>query len=129
MVANFLFWQTRHFFSWLWSYNGDYCQEKSLGTDINQENWMLVIRLENSSSLKLFKQNCSTLQRQRSLTKGQLISKGLFKVLICTKKQTKIFFYFCPADLLFQNNTFIWHSWVFAANENSKKVLWKLTDL
>ena len=27
--------------------------------------------------------------------KGQLISKGLFKVFICTKKRTKIFLYFC----------------------------------
>ena len=29
--------------------------------------------------------------------KGQLISKGLFKVFICTKKRTKIFLYFCPS--------------------------------
>ena len=29
--------------------------------------------------------------------KGQLISKGVFKVFICTKKQTKIYFYFCPS--------------------------------
>ena len=28
--------------------------------------------------------------------KGHLISKGLFKVFICTKKQTKIFFSFLP---------------------------------
>ena len=31
--------------------------------------------------------------------KGQLISKGLFIVFICTKKCTKIFFYFCPSLL------------------------------
>ena len=30
--------------------------------------------------------------------KGQLISKGLFKVSICTKKCTKIFLYFCPSQ-------------------------------
>ena len=30
-------------------------------------------------------------------TKGQLILKGLFKVYICNKKQTKIFLYFCPS--------------------------------
>ena len=29
--------------------------------------------------------------------KGQLISKELFKVFICTKKRTKIFLYFCPS--------------------------------
>ena len=28
--------------------------------------------------------------------KGQLISEGLFKVFICTKKRTKIILYFCP---------------------------------
>ena len=37
---------------------------------------------ENSSSLKLFKQNCCTLQRQRSLTKGQWPSPpGTFHIL------------------------------------------------
>jgi hypothetical protein len=29
--------------------------------------------------------------------KGQLISKGLFKVFICTKKRTKLFLYFYPS--------------------------------
>ena len=29
--------------------------------------------------------------------KGQSISKGLFKVFICTKKRTKIFLYICPS--------------------------------
>ena len=33
----------------------------------------------------------------RSYTKGQLISKGLFKVFICTKKWMRIFLYFCPS--------------------------------
>ena len=32
---------------------------------------------------------------QNSTVKGQLSSKGLFKVFICTKKRTKIFLYFC----------------------------------
>ena len=39
--------------------------------------------------------------------KGQLISKGNSTVFTCTKNQTKIFFYFCPEDTLFQNGTFV----------------------
>ena len=35
---------------------------------------------------------------KKTLTKGQLIGKGLFKVFICTKKRTKIFLYFRPKD-------------------------------
>ena len=34
---------------------------------------------------------------QKSHPKGQLISKGLFKDFICTKKRTNIFLYFCPS--------------------------------
>ena len=33
--------------------------------------------------------------KKLNFSKGQLISKGLFKVFICTKKRTKIFLYFC----------------------------------
>ena len=35
--------------------------------------------------------------KKLNFSKGQLISKGLFKVFICTKKQTKLFLYFCPS--------------------------------
>ena len=41
--------------------------------------------------------NRSTWIRIWNVIKGQLISKGLFKVFICTKKRTKIFLYFCPS--------------------------------
>ena len=40
---------------------------------------------------------CAAVATTPVQTKGQLISKGLFKVIICTKKRTKIFSYFCPS--------------------------------
>ena len=40
---------------------------------------------------------CAAVATTPVQTKGQLISKGLFKVIICIKKRTKIFSYFCPS--------------------------------
>ena len=45
--------------------------------------------------------------RNKFAVKGQLISKGLFVCFHLHQKRTKIFFYFCPEGILFQNNTFV----------------------
>ena len=50
------------------------------------------------TQVKYFKNHVSIGKNQSIFqpAKGQLISKGLVKVFICTKKRTKIFLLFCP---------------------------------